>query len=145
RAAVAGSGTLHPHVARRGRRPRPGRLRSWPRGHFLLRQIIDMQTLLTFIGSILNSVRSVVGLVLPIFADAADFRNWPGWLKALVGLAILGGLCVGAFYLQRAVDLGDLLKHIPPKIRPYYLVLLVLLVVIFSWLAWILWRLLAKE
>jgi hypothetical protein len=104
-----------------------------------------MQTLLTFLGGILNGARSVVGLVLPIFADAADFRNWPGWLKALVGLAILGGLCVGAFYLQKAVDLGDLLKHIPPKIRPYYLVLLVLLVVVFSWLAWILWKLLTKE
>lgn len=104
-----------------------------------------MQTFMTLITGFFSKIRAFVGLILPMFREAADFRTWPAWLRVLVSLFILGSACVGAFYLQRMLDLGDLLKHIPANIRPYYLVLLLLLIVLFSWLAWGLWRLLSKE
>ncbi len=103
-----------------------------------------MQALLAFFGGILNGIRAAVGLVLPIFADAADFRRWPGWLKALIGLALIVGICAGLYFLQRAIGLEEWLNKVPYQfLRDYFLPILFLLLVVFSWLAYGLWMLLA--
>ncbi len=102
-----------------------------------------MQSLLTFFGNILNGVRAFVGLVLPIFSNAADFRRWPGWLKVLVGLALVAAICVGLYLLQQRIKLEELLQYAPNEIRDYFLPLLFLLLVLFSWLAFGLWALFA--
>jgi hypothetical protein len=102
-----------------------------------------MQALVTFVSGILNGVRAAVGLVLPIFADAADFRRWPGWLKAVIGLALVAGICFGLYVLQQRFDLNFFLKYAPRSIADYYLPILFLLLVVFSWLAYGLWALLA--
>jgi hypothetical protein len=100
-----------------------------------------MQALLTLIRGFLNSIRAFVGLFLPIFSNAADFRRWPTWLKILTGLAIVGVICIGLYYLQRYLGLEELLQYAPLEVREYFLPLLFLLLVLFSWLAYGLWML----
>jgi hypothetical protein len=102
-----------------------------------------MQSLLAFFGNILNGIRAVVGLVLPIFSNAADFRRWPGWLKVFVGLGLVAAICVGLYYLQDYIGLRELTAKVPKPIEPYFLPLLFLLLVLFSWLAYGLWMLFA--
>jgi len=104
-----------------------------------------MTTVLAFFSGILNGVRALVGLVLPIFSEAADFRNWPGWLRVLIGLALLAGCCVGLYFIQKAVNLNYYLPKLPPTVRDYFLPMIFVLLVIFSWLAFWLWKLLTAE
>jgi hypothetical protein len=103
-----------------------------------------MQALLTLINGFLNGIRAFVGLVLPIFSNAADFRSWPGWLKVLIGLGLVGAICVGLYVLQRYIRLDELLQYAPPEVREYFLPLLFLLLVLFSWLAYGLWVMFAS-
>lgn len=110
-----------------------------------------MQTLLTFFGAIINGIRAGIGLILPIFSDAADFRNWPGWVKAFIGLALVGGICYGLYFLQRWTPPGrrDIQSYLhgikQDEIRNFFLPILFLLVVAFSWLAYGLWQLLTTK
>lgn len=102
-----------------------------------------MQALLSLVNGFFNSIRAFVGLFLPIFSNAADFRRWPGWLRVLIGFALVAGICVGLYFLQRRIRLGELLQYAPNEVRDYFLPLLFLLLVLFSWLAYGLWRLFA--
>ena len=104
-----------------------------------------MTTVLMFFGGIIQGIRALGGLVFPIFADAADFRSWPGWLRVLIGFALIVGLCVGIYYIQQAIPYFD--RHLPTlqTLKPYFLVILFILLVIFSWLAYWLWMLLTAE
>jgi hypothetical protein len=104
-----------------------------------------MQTLLAFFGGILSGLRALVGLVLPVFAEAADFRNWPGWLKVLVGLLLTAGLAYLAFHVQKWTGLDGWLGDVDRDFKPYFLASLVLLVVLFSWLLYGLWTMLARD
>ncbi|HET6572204.1 MAG TPA: type VI secretion protein IcmF/TssM N-terminal domain-containing protein, partial [Fimbriiglobus sp.] len=98
-----------------------------------------MQALLSLIYGFLSGIRAFVGLVLPIFSNAADFRSWPGWLKVLIGLGLVAAICVGLYFLQQAIGLKELLAGARTQLQPYFLPLLFLLVVLFSWLAYGLW------
>lgn len=106
-----------------------------------------MQTLLAFFGSIGNGVRSLAGLVLPVFAEAADFRGWPRWLKVLVGLLLAGGLAYLAYTAQNRdwVPVDHLLGGVSARVREYYLAALVVAVVAFSWLLYALWLVLSRD
>lgn len=104
-----------------------------------------MNLLFTFVGKVTGTVRAVIGLVLPIFANAADFKTWPLWLKVMVQVLLLGGVCYGLYWLQAKLRLDYYLLFAPAVIRPYFLPLLFLLLVSFSWLAYGLWMLFASE
>jgi hypothetical protein len=104
-----------------------------------------MQTLLALCGSALDGLRALVGLVLPVFADAADFRRWPTWLKVAVGLLLLAGLAYLAYHAQKWTGLDELLGDLSRPFRPYFLVALVFLVVAFAWLLAALWAALTGE
>jgi len=104
-----------------------------------------MTSVLMFFSGIIQGIRALGGLVFPIFADAADFRNWPTWLRVLIGLALFIGLCVGIYFIQPHVSYID--NHLPriPQYKQYFLVTLFVLLVIFSWLAYWLWKLLTAD
>lgn len=101
---------------------------------------------INFIRQMMALARAVVGLVLPIFANAADFKNWPLWVKVLVQVLMIGGISYGLYILQRRLGLDYfLVSRAPAAIIPFFLPLLFLLLVTFSWLAWGLWKLFASE
>lgn len=105
-----------------------------------------MYTLYSLISNFASTLRSMIGLVLPVFSNAADFRNWPTWVRIGIGFLLLGGICYGAHWLQQYLGISERLVNIPYRdLRPYYLVILVLLFVAFSWLVWVLWKLLVQE
>ncbi len=104
-----------------------------------------MQTLLAFLGSILNGIRAIVGLVLPVFANAADFRQWPGWVRVAVGLAVVAGLAFLAYLIQPRTALDNWLRDVNRGFKPFFLTSLVLLIVLFSWLLYGLWLLLTRD
>ncbi|MBN9520706.1 hypothetical protein J0H58_19675 [bacterium] len=106
-----------------------------------------MQTLLAFFGSIANGLRALVGLVLPVFAEAADFRGWPGWLKVVVGLLLAAGLAALAYAAQARgwVQVNPLLGDVVRPARPFFLAALVLLVVALAWLLYTLWLLASRD
>lgn len=105
-----------------------------------------MQSLLALVSGFFSSVRAFVGLFLPIFSNAADFRRWPSWVKVLIGFVIVAAICVGLYFLQNhdRVRLEELLAYAPPEIQQFFLPLLFLLLVLFSWLAYGLWVLFAS-
>ncbi|HVK15402.1 MAG TPA: type VI secretion protein IcmF/TssM N-terminal domain-containing protein [Fimbriiglobus sp.] len=104
-----------------------------------------MQSLLALVSGFFSSVRAFVGLFLPIFSNAADFRSWPGWVRVLIGFGIVAAICVGLFFLQRDVlHLDEFLDRAPRAIQQFVLPMLFLLVVLFSWIAYGLWLLFAR-
>jgi hypothetical protein len=104
-----------------------------------------MQTVLALFGALFDGLRSLVGLVLPVFAEAADFRNWPTWLKVVVGLLLAAAFAYLAYHVQRWTGLDDLLTTVDTDFRPYFLATLVLLVVAFAWLLSALWAALTGD
>ena len=55
---------------------------------------------LYFISFIFERIRLGFGMILPIFADARDTRNWPRWLRWGLHLLLLGLILFGLYWLQ---------------------------------------------
>lgn len=104
-----------------------------------------MQLVLGFFGAIFDGLRALVGLVLPVFASAADFRRWPRWVKVVVGLLLAAGLVYLAYHIQRWSGLDEYLGDLDRDFKPYFLATLVLLVVLFAWLLQALWLMLTRD
>ena len=101
-----------------------------------------MQTLVTLFVSFIDHIRSLVGMVIPIFAEAADFRTWPTWVRVLVTLIVFAVIIAGLLFLnQLGIVQNNLAKFAPDKIKPFYLPLLFLLLCALSWIAFFWWRL----
>lgn len=95
----------------------------------------------------LDKVRAGVGMLLPIFSDAADFRTWPGWLRWAVHLLLLG-LVLGILVYVVQPQWGwvnDHLKRVSTQVQPYYLALVFLLFYAFCWVAYGLIRAFAAD
>jgi hypothetical protein len=54
-----------------------------------------MEAVYALVTRFFGAIRSGVGLILPIFSEAADFRGWPKWLKVFVHLLLLGLILFG--------------------------------------------------
>lgn len=102
-----------------------------------------MYTLIDLISAFFNSIRAFIGLVLPIFSDAADFKNWPVWVRVFISIVLLIGICVGLYFLGPFIY--GYLANAPKILKEYYLPLLFLLIVAISWLAYALWKLLTAD
>lgn len=101
-----------------------------------------MQTLVHLFVSFIERIRSLVGMVIPIFAEAADFRAWPRWVRVLVTVILLAIILTGLFYLNRLEIVQTYLqKHARDGIRPYYLPILFLLLYALTWIAYFWWKL----
>ena len=53
-----------------------------------------MNALITVYYGFLTMLRTIAGIFLPIFRNAADFRGWPTWLKLLLQFIVIAAhLC----------------------------------------------------
>ena len=94
-----------------------------------------------FVGFI-DRTRSLVGMVIPVFAEASDFRAWPTWVRALVTVIVLAVILTGLYFLNQLSFVQDhLTKYAPDKIKTVYLPILFLLLCALSWIAYFWWKL----
>ena len=104
-----------------------------------------MDKLIYLFVAFVDKIRSLVGLVIPIFAEAADFRNWPTWLKILVHLIILAVILSGLWWLNSLPAVQNLLLvKANVFIQQIYLPLIFVLIYVLSWLGYFWWRLLNR-
>jgi hypothetical protein len=105
-----------------------------------------MQKLYALIASVLGTFRLWLGLVLPVFAKAGDFRRWPPLVWQTLHVLILAGMLILMWWLNRASpQIGNNLQRVPVAYRNFFLPVLFLLVYGLSWLGYWLWRLLGEE
>ncbi len=88
-----------------------------------------------------NGLRRVIGLILPVFAKARDFRGMSSGVRWTLHLLLLAGILVGLFFLNQYVR--HWIRH--PLLSNIWLPLLFLLVYVLAWLGWWLWKLLGQE
>ena len=101
-----------------------------------------MQTLVTLFVSFVDHLRSLVGMVLPMFAEAADFRSWPTWVRLLVTVIVFAVILTGLYYLNQLQYVQDhLKKYAHDAIKPVYLPMLFLLLCALSWIGYFWWKL----
>jgi len=55
---------------------------------------------LYFVTAIFDKIRIAFGMILPIFSEARDTRNWPAWLRWGLHLLLLGIVLYGLYWLQ---------------------------------------------
>jgi hypothetical protein len=93
-----------------------------------------------------GAIRSAIGLVLPVFAEAADFRSWPKWLKVVIHLLLLGLILAGLYVLNENPWVQrNLLTKADKTLQQIYLPLLFLVLYVLSWLGYWLYKLLTEE
>ncbi|MGL4424149.1 MAG: hypothetical protein ACRCZF_26070, partial [Gemmataceae bacterium] len=98
-----------------------------------------MDQLIYLFVAFVDKIRSLVGLVIPIFADAADFRNWPSWVKILVHVIMLGLMLYGLYILNRYVQKW-LLSKATITVQDFYLPILGVLLYLLSWTGYFIWQ-----
>lgn len=59
-------------------------------------------SILYFLTTIFDKIRLAFGMILPVFADARDTRNWPWWLRWLLHAVLLGVVIYGLHWLQNS-------------------------------------------
>ena len=107
-----------------------------------------MMMLVSMLYGFINGIRAFVGLVIPLFAEAADFKNWPKWVKWLVGVVLYGLAMWFLFWVQPRLNYGPhkfngwLATYCPPWLQPFFLTAAATLLVAVSWLAHGLYKLL---
>src|SRR5262245_3842393 len=105
-----------------------------------------MQALSNMFSAIAGGVRQVVGLGLPVFAKATDFRRWNPWVWRILHLLFLAAVLVLMWWLNRYYQFEQLLhQKVPIFYRQFFLPALFLVVYALSWLGYWLWRLLGEE
>ncbi len=101
-----------------------------------------MQTLVMLFVSFVDHLRSLVGMVIPMFAEAADFRSWPTWVRLLVTAIVFAVILTGLYFLNQLPYVQDhLKKYAHDLIKPYYLPMLFLLLCALSWIGYFWWKL----
>ena len=108
-------------------------------------------SVLYFISFIFERIRMGIGMLLPIFSDAADTRNWPRWLRIGIHLLLLGLVLYGLWWLQDSnTRLGrwlneHLVKKAPPDVREFWLDLVFLVLYGLCWVGYGLYRMFAAD
>jgi hypothetical protein len=98
-----------------------------------------------FFSWIWNGIKSVGGLILPVFAKARDVRGLGRKLRWVIHLTLVALILVLLGFLNYAFDLEKLLTPPLPFLRKIWLPLLFFLIYLLTWLGWWLWVLLAAE
>lgn len=110
-----------------------------------------MMSLVALIYNFINGIRAFVGLVIPLFAEAADFKKWPRWLKALVGFILFGLTLWFLYWVQPKIHIGKfnfrdwLTTRAQGWMIPYFLPSAFVLMVAVFWLAHGLYKLLTTS
>jgi hypothetical protein len=93
-----------------------------------------------------NGVRGLIGLVLPVFSKARDFRGLGPGGRWVLRLVLLAAILVGLYFLNPYLGVPGLLKTgVSPVIRSVWLPILGLLVILLCWLGWWVYQLLKPE
>ena len=105
-----------------------------------------MQSLFYFCVTFIDRLRAMVGLIIPMFAEAADFRSWPTWVRLLVAAIVFGVIIFGLWWLNSLpVVQRYLMVYAPTYIRPIYLPLVFTLLCVLSWVGYFWWKLFSQE
>jgi hypothetical protein len=99
----------------------------------------------TLILSLLGRIRMGIGMLLPIFRDAADFRTWNRWVRWGVHLLLLGLVLWGLHWVQHQpwmpID-ENLVARVPSKtLGEYWLCAVFLVFYITCWVGYALYQL----
>lgn len=105
---------------------------------------------LAVIAGVFDLMRKGVGIILPIFSEAADFKTWNPWLRWAVRLALAGVILAGLNWVERQPwnPLRSLLlAKAPPWVQAnhLYVDIMFLLVVAAGWVGYGLIRLFSAE
>jgi len=106
---------------------------------------------LYFITYIFDRIRLGFGMLLPIFADARDTRNWPRWLRWGLHLLLLGIVLYGLYWLQGSeTQVGrwlreHLARRAPESVKDVWLCLVFLVLYALCWVGVGLYRLFAAD
>jgi len=95
-----------------------------------------------FFSRIWNRFRQVLGLVLPFFSKARDFKGVGAQFRNVLHVLMVVGILVGLAVINYVFDLDKVLRAPWEWLRRLWLPLLFLLVYVLSWLGWWLWKLL---
>lgn len=101
-----------------------------------------MQAILYSFVWLVDRIRSLFGMIFPIFAEAADFRTWPKWLRIVVHVIIIG-VILGLLYLLNQSDsvMKYLQRLVSVSFAPYFLATIFLLTYMLSWVVYFWWQL----
>jgi IcmF-related N-terminal domain len=101
---------------------------------------------MALLTTIWNGVRQLLGLVMPFFAKAGDWRRFAPaiiWTLRILVLAIFLGVL---YYVHQHFDLARVLPRTSSDfLHQFWLPLLGLLFVVMCWLGWWVWQLLRPE
>jgi hypothetical protein len=86
----------------------------------------------------------VVGLILPIFAKAGDFRSWGRGVYWTIHVVLLVLLLVGLYFLNRFLEINKTIPN-PRWIADIWLPVFFLLVYLLCFLGWWVWKLFGPE
>jgi hypothetical protein len=101
---------------------------------------------MAWLAALWYRVTSWLGLLLPFFARAGDWRRYPAWLRWLLRLLLLGVILVALGFINYFTDLRRLLNTSSQFFNEFlWLPLLVLLLYLLCWLGWWLWQLLTWQ
>lgn len=91
-----------------------------------------------------NGLRTLLGLILPIFARAGEVRRFAPVLRWVLHFLLVAGILVGLYFLNQALGIA---KHVPGimELGKFWLPILFLLIYLLGWLGWWLWKLLITE
>lgn len=103
--------------------------------------------ILNWISAGLNYLRSLVGLILPLFAQAADFRQWGRTVRIVVHIILVIAVLVGLYFLNRYLEVRNAIRADIRLFRQQELFLPAVFLLVYA-LAWVLrwiWTLLGPE
>jgi hypothetical protein len=98
-----------------------------------------------FVTGLWNLLRQALGLVLPLFSRARDFRGLGTGLRWAIHVILVAAILVGLWAVNHYFELSTVLRRAPGPLKDFWLPSLFVLVYALSWLGWWLWKLLWPE
>jgi serine/threonine protein kinase len=98
-----------------------------------------------FVTGLWNLLRQGLGLVLPLFSKARDFRGLGAGLRWAIHIIPVAAILVGLYVVNVYCRLDTVLRNAPGELKNFWLPSLFVLVYALSWLGWCLWKLLWEE
>src|SRR5260370_33162532 len=89
-------------------------------------------------------VGKFLGLILPVFAKAGDFRGL-GALKWVIHFLLVALILALLWFINWKFGVGRLIKAQNVYLRDYFLPILFVLIYALCWLVWMVWKLLGSE
>src|SRR5262249_20461420 len=90
-----------------------------------------------------NFLRRCIGLILPFFSEAREYKALGRGLRWILHVVLLVGLLGLCWWINKVTGLGKLVTL--PWLQEIFLPLVVFLGYVLLWLGWWLWKLLGPE